>query len=794
MSPGPAGVYFNSRVTAVGHIITQSWRNHYTGDSGLSNTYIKNASAVDKQLLPAEGSVLNTTAGAADNIFAADPDLPPSRLNASFPTQSAIFDGNLQNLVPELKLPIKIDSAASDLREMVKRGKKIASGGGGDLWNNGGVLSPVLATTADSDILREERLANKPGIRVSLADSKAKLPGCASGVGTVAVAGLCGIRLDGDRLGDGTIPDTAHITKAFRSRGYQPKAMRLTGIGGGGGGFTYVPTRLNGERFYNPGREVWIKIETVNANAGTGTIDTQDITEDILALGVTEQPPTDSTIDIETGDYDEDPPTSSLTATGAQTASTGTDSRSILKLQRFAIRGPAITDASDVMFSFGTSPSWMTVVRRYSSVDDDSKVTAGCDLGCTPSNTDPRGTLERYGHLKRAEVNGVDDEVIVPFPIEMFDSREGQHYDDNNPAYYDDVNKVAHNGVMSMIDVDVANLRRFLRGDFDGKFPRDTAFAIANGGAGLTAADIPQNAGWVLYVSDRRGDADFDGQFDMEDIYGAGKGNDGVMQPGEDANRNGILDVSYGNEAEKYNENEIYPNEAAVYDHKYYRRGVRLVNGTTIPGFYDASTAQNTRGFTVGSENGIYVQGNYNASGVVSVPATGNTPYNDYLPFDTPLHIPASIISDAVTVLSNAWNDGQSFAFPYDQNQRRASATTIRFAMISGDTIASKYDTPHQGGVGPRMNGGVHNFKRFLERWTNPWDASFSVNLNYSGSLINLYNSQNNSGSFKCCTTVYNPPVRNWVFDSTFLDPDRLPPATPYFQYIQTTGFQRTNE
>ncbi|MBO0191055.1 hypothetical protein J0677_24965, partial [Vibrio parahaemolyticus] len=122
-----------------------------------------------------------------------------------------------------------------------------------------------------------------------------------------------------------------------------------------------------------------------------------------------------------------------------------------------------------------------------------------------------------------------------------------------------------------------------------------------------------------------------------------------------------------------------------------------------------------------------------------------------------------------------------------DQSVRAATTTQIRFAMIAGDTIASLDGSPNQGGISPRLNGGVHNFKRFLETWTGQ-------RLDYAGSLINLYNSRNNNGSFKCCNTVYNPPVRNGVFDSTFLDPTRLPPGSPFFQYVQTTGFERTND
>jgi hypothetical protein len=85
------------------------------------------------------------------------------------------------------------------------------------------------------------------------------------------------------------------------------------------------------------------------------------------------------------------------------------------------------------------------------------------------------------------------------------------------------------------------------------------------------------------------------------------------------------------------------------------------------------------------------------------------------------------------------------------------------------------------------MSGGVHNFKRFLEDWTDD-------RLYYSGSLVNLFNSRNNNGAFKCCTRVYWPPSRNWVFDATFLDINRLPPGTPFFQSIQITGFQRVGD
>ncbi len=788
--PSSNGAYFDSRVTAAGHIVTQSKRNGDTVNLTTAQTFIKNASGTYVQLRPDRGSVLNGTPNVFGSGQWADPELPSSRLNTSFASQSAIFDGNLQSQTDPLKLPLKVGDPTADLIEMIKRGKDVPGPNGGDLTSNGTTAVPVTTALADNDIQRSERFANKTGIRVSLADSKAKLPGCASGVGVSAVSGPCGIRLDGDNLGLGANPNTANTVLPLRARGYEPKPMRRFL---GDTAFSYVPTRVNGERLHTGSpREVWIKVETVATDDTTGLIVTKDITEDLLSLGVTDQPPNLGGRFQIVG-YDHTQPSSSLIATTPQTASVGTDSRAVLKLQRFLIEGPAVPVSSPVsyMTSFISTDYYNTVVR-YSSADA-TKLANGCSTGCTGQNGDPNTGFERFA-MKLASVNTSSvtyDKAVVPFPIKMFDMREGFHYDQRSTAYYPNLTTLTRNGVMSMIDIDVANLRRFLRGDFNGLFPVNTQFAISNGGVGLTNADIPQQSGWVLYVSDRRGDADFDGEFDMEDIYGTGLGNDGVMQPSEDVNRDGVLNRLYGSEAERYRDQLINPDLAAVNDHKYYRRGVRLINGTVLPGLYDAATPANTRGFTVASENGVYVWGNYNATHVNSVPSTGNTPYNEYRPFDTATHIPAAIIADSVTILSNNWNDGSSFSSPvtspYNQSNRLATTTQMRFAMISGDTLTSITASPNQGGTDPRLNGGLHNFKRFLERWSNQ-------RLDYTGSLINLFNSRNNNGSFKCCNTVYNPPIRNWVFDSTFLDPSRIPPGTPFFQYVQTTGFERSTE
>jgi hypothetical protein len=137
-----------------------------------------------------------------------------------------------------------------------------------------------------------------------------------------------------------------------------------------------------------------------------------------------------------------------------------------------------------------------------------------------------------------------------------------------------------------------------------------------------------------------------------------------------------------------------------------------------------------------------------------------------------------------VTILSNNWNDGQSFALPYALSSRQASDTQVRFAMLAGDPITGY--SPSEG-LNGSQNGGLINFKRFLESWSGD-------RLNYSGSLINLYNAFNNNGRHKPNGTVYNPPTRDWTFEESFKDPNRLPPGTPFVYFLTFTGFERVND
>jgi Tfp pilus assembly protein PilX len=733
------GIYFNSRVTAVGEVVNDIWKpgtgtNFTDGVDNQSNVFINDASGNPQELITGEGSV-NCVSPSGTNVFASNPNLPNCSANPNWDDQKVKFQGNLDNKVSKLNMPLT--KLNIDMAEIVKRGKNV-----GDLHNSGGTVTAVTSSTKDNSAVSKERFTNKPGLRISLADSQDRLPGCAG----LSAGTICGVRLDG-ALGTSSI-------------GYTPLAMTDG----------YQATALNATRMAMTGREIWIKVEMVSYDFNTDLPIAIDVTQDILSLGVTEPAPIGT--DLQIDGY-----------------TTLTDTRSIIKLQRFSIPGPAIPNLSSTTFTtnYTLNGTSQNLVVRYNNVT--GSPATGCAT-CTAQNIfsppvpEPSAassmTQEDAAHLKWATISGSQTFAIVPFPIQMFDTREGMPNDDATAANTNfGTQYVPSAGVMSLVDIDVANLRRFFNGDFNNLFPTATPFAVAQT-RGLLNTDVPNAQGWVVYVSDRRGDYDFDGEYDMEDIFP-----DSTLQFNEDINFNGTLNTDYGREAASYT-TSVASGQAATADHLYYRRGVRLINGSVLPGVYDSTTPTNTKGFTFASENGVYVKGNYNATGVSVSGSSAVTPPENYSPQNTANHIPAAIAADAVVILSNNWNDANSFANPFNRSSRVASDTVVRFAMLSGDPITG-LSTFYQPSYFGQLNGGVINFKRFLEDW-------YGRRLNYTGSLINLFNSRNNNSFIKCCNTVYRPPIRDWAFDTSFLNVNRLPPGTPYIYSITFTGFQRVNE
>ncbi len=127
--------------------------------------------------------------------------------------------------------------------------------------------------------------------------------------------------------------------------------------------------------------------------------------------------------------------------------------------------------------------------------------------------------------------------------------------------------------------------------------------------------------------------------------------------------------------------------------------------------------------------------------------------------------MPAALIGDSINVLSTNWtgpgacqNDCQSRQVI---GQRLAAATTIYTAFLGGtDTTA-----------GGNYNGGLENYPRFHEDWSG------GRVLFYRGSFVSLGNPVHANGRWS--SQSYSPPVRNWDFDTDFMQVELLPPLTP---------------
>ena len=196
----------------------------------------------------------------------------------------------------------------------------------------------------------------------------------------------------------------------------------------------------------------------------------------------------------------------------------------------------------------------------------------------------------------------------------------------------------------------------------------------------------------------------------------------------------------------------------------FFRRALKIIDGATLN--LGTSCGPIACGLTVVAENPVYIQGDYNA------PADGSWSGNS---------VAAAVAADAVTLLSDNWNDVNSFAFPYNAGSRNAVQTAYRVALIAGKGIAFPEPAGQPEDFG--TDGGVHNFLRFLE----VWPACY-----YQGSLVSFYYNRQGTGVYKTGGAVYSPPDRHYTFDQNFtLGPQYLPPRTPSLRSINTIGFSQ---
>ncbi len=192
---------------------------------------------------------------------------------------------------------------------------------------------------------------------------------------------------------------------------------------------------------------------------------------------------------------------------------------------------------------------------------------------------------------------------------------------------------------------------------------------------------------------------------------------------------------------------------------KLYSEGYGPANGviyasdqtTDYPALRLTNGAELGAGLSVASENPVYTVGDYN-----SVDKK-----------------PASILADAVTYLSGAWDDSKSSSF-YTKYDRPADNTVVNCSYLTGNVETTSTD----------YSGGFENLPRFLEDWAGK-------TMSWSGSAVNLWVSRQATGTWS--GSYYNPPNRDWQYDTDLDDPHKLPPETPVVRVFQRTGWKMEN-
>ncbi len=400
------------------------------------------------------------------------------------------------------------------------------------------------------------------------------------------------------------------------------------------------------------------------------------------------------------------------------------------------------------------------------------------------------------------------------YPLNFFDPREGYPRDFSSSSSYSPAisgTQCYVNGIMNAVELDVGNLQKWIQG------------VSPYGTTGQNVNYTNQN-GYLLYFSDRRGEAldpnatptpnVTSGKYGFEDVINSSSATgtpDNLLElPTAGYNANS------GFSPEDVDQNTLRDNWGAVNVGKGWgldttnnpykavdcknggrqnivmgaRHVLKLVDGGLgrLPSRPDyPATAPTPGGFTVTSENPVYVQGNYNTNGTDGF-------WGDPTSGDPTGHVAAAVIADAVTLLSNAWGDTNSMVNPLTADgscpssnktglcNRIGTETYYRMAIAAGKNM----NFPRPGGTPAPPNdfgtdGGVHNFLRYIENW--------NATLHYRGSIVSLYYAQYATGVYKCCNQVYQPPTRDYYFDADFLTPNQLPPGTPMMLDIENLSY-----
>ena len=709
-----------------------------------------------------------------------------SGANASWPTVSASYNGNLRSGVKPLNLTLTLLGAASPV-EMVRR--------------------PVLGENAVNPGVLGERYFAQASLRVLISDNAAditSLPCVSAG----APFNLADLALP---VAAWVTPNATALQAAMIAAGTTPLPLAASGAATG----AYLPgTGVGGAA--TPGGDGYWQANAKKIITGYIKIDAQttygspcgayvDVTQEILSLGYAGRNINPVSQSLGGGNLNP-------AWAGTNTFMQGGAAPALPALPAAQMPGQNSAPMGAGIFTGANGsckdPHPNAVIRLERIRDNPSSVVFASGTKGTPAANLPVTSTV-------AQVCGVDPATGIPlvlqpsdfWPNTLFDTREGARRD-VDPG----TGRVTLGGVMNYVELDVRNVARWFSG------------AIGATGANTRDPNTAPN-NFVVYISDRRGNyapaAAFAGTWPPRSPSGNETGEYGyadfinpltatgcpnnALDTGEDVSGTGVL-YTYGETtfppglidstgvstagtiwsvnpvvadpscatgtagtfpwpgAYLVNANEGRENPPALF-----RRAVKVVNGNliTLPACPGAVPC----GLSIATENPAYIQGDFNAN-------SANNGFNDP-------DVATSISADALTLLSISWNDVNSFAFPYKTGNRSGATTWYRVAVNAGKSLSfpiPAWDTAAlDGSQDMGTDGGVHNFMRFLEGWNGT--------LNYQGSLVSMFYNRQATGIFKCCNTVYSPPTRGYSFDVNFLNPLLLPPRTPMFRDINTTGF-----
>jgi Tfp pilus assembly protein PilX len=669
---------------------------------------------------------------------------------------SATFDQAPQQLQKPLNLPVQNKYPA---REIIKRG--------------------LEADYAD-DLLETSRYHNKAQIRILIDDEETDVSYDISDSVGVKLSEFVPMQLG---VGSGTVlnriddngqfingsrylqvrPDERDSSKKSVSKDVTATTVRSTMATSHSSGSLFIPR--------GAGLKGRIRIEIVSS---TGYV--KDVTKAILSMGVTEGEPNGIV-------YLQRPLWAAFTQ-GSRDRYANSDRNNCLT--NLINNTDFVADGEINNFSLSGIG---TLNTNSSKLDDD---TDSINIGGTVIS----GEKVRFDDPTYNPTNPSSprwwNEIV---PINVYNVREGWlHSNMERKAIYE-------RGMTNVIELNMKNLARWVDGVFDSSL-------LA--GTGAESSNIEGRNGYVVYISDRRGDKNRNGIVDNEDIYGKPSDssptdsytNDrwigGTFEKeGEDVTQDGIFQndkselpdpyIIFGGKSPIDRAKEVarWKNE-----NRYFRNAVRLFNGEILQTTGAENKLSSTKGITIATENMIYIWGSYNTTGITKDPGSQSTLSNGYYG----AQIPASIVADAFFPLSKTWFDSYSAIYPEggrtaDEGASITDETSVRAGIIAGNTMSAYKGTPDVGnGFESRLNGGMQNYPRFLEVWAGKrW--------NYIGSFIPLFYSTQALGQYNTTHgTIYSPPIRNWAFDISFEDPSRIPPGTPSLQYIEVTSFKQLNK